>query len=63
MQKYVTEFALKSVDYHAFKGVFEAMVKDIYKEKANEEVLSKIDWEKWITSRGKPINRVCQKIC
>ena len=55
MQKYVTEFALKSVDYHAFKGVFEAMVKDIYKEKANEEVLSKIDWEKWITSRGKPI--------
>lgn len=55
MQKYVTDFALKSVDYTAFKGVFEGMVKDIYKDKAEEEVLSKIDWEKWITSKGKPI--------
>ena len=55
MQKYVTDFALKSVDYTAFKSVFEERVKAFYGEKAQSEILSKIDWEKWIFSPGKPV--------
>lgn len=55
MQAYVTEFALKSVDYTAFKGIYERIVKELYKEKAEQEVLSKIDWDKWVNSKGFPV--------
>ena len=53
LQQYINEYALKSVDYTAFKGVFERMVKDNFKDKAESDVLSKIDWDKWLYSRGK----------
>lgn len=52
LQKYISTYALKSVTHLEFKGVFEEMVKEKFKEKAESDILSKIDWEKWLKSTG-----------
>ena len=53
MQKYIKKYRLKSVDHTAFKGVLEEVIKEKFKEKA-DEIIGKIDWEKWLYEKGIP---------
>ena len=53
MRKYIKKYRLKSVDHTAFKGVLEEVIKEKYKEKA-DEIIGKIDWDKWLYEKGIP---------
>jgi len=46
---------LKSVSHHDFRKIYEDEVKIIFGSNAENDVLSKIEWDKWITTNGQPI--------
>ena len=46
---------MKSVSHQDFRKIFEEEVKIIFGSNAENEVLSKIEWDNWITSNGQPI--------
>lgn len=57
-QEYIKRFTRKSVSYHDYIDVFNEKVKEFYGEKEAEEILKRIDWNKWIFTPG----LVCEKI-
>jgi leukotriene-A4 hydrolase len=55
LRKYINTFALKSISHQDFRKLFEEEVKNIYGANAENEILSKIDWDSWIKTKGQPI--------
>ena len=53
MRKYIKKYRLKSVDYTAFKGVLEDVIKNKFKEEG-ENIIKKIEWDKWLYEKGIP---------
>lgn len=54
-QDYIIRFTKQSISYHDYINVFTEHVNKLYSEKESEEILKKIDWEKWIFSKGELI--------
>lgn len=54
LQAYILKYSLKSISHEEFRETFEENVKLIYADKA-EEILHKVEWDKWIKTRGYPI--------
>ena len=53
LRQYFTTFKYKSIKYEDFKDFFIEKINEELPEKA-EEILKKIDWEKWIIAPGFP---------
>ena len=53
MRKYIKKYRYKSVDHTAFKEVLEDLIKEKYKDEA-ENLINKIDWDKWLYEKGIP---------
>lgn len=54
---YIIKFTNKSITYKDYISVFEEHVKKIYGNQA-DEILKKIDWDRWIFSKGDLIEKV-----
>ncbi len=54
---YIIKFTNKSITYIDYISVFEEHVKKIYGNQA-DEILKKIDWDRWIFSKGDLIQKV-----
>ena len=53
LRQYFTTFKYKSIKYEDFKEFFITKIKEELPEKS-EEILDKIDWEKWVVAPGFP---------
>ena len=54
MQEYIKKYAYMSVDYNAFKEVYEDYVNDNTEGDEGKNILNDIDWDTWLYSKGKP---------
>ncbi len=54
MQEYIKKYAFQSVDYNAFKEVYEDYVNDNTEGDEGKNILNDIDWDTWLYSKGKP---------
>ena len=54
MQEYIKKYAYMSVDYNAFKEVYEDYVTDNTEGEEGKNILNDIDWDNWLYSKGKP---------
>ena len=54
MQEYIKKYAYMSVDYNAFKEVYEDYVNDNTEGEEGKNILNDIDWDTWLYSKGKP---------
>ena len=54
MQEYIKKYAFQSVDYNAFKEVYENYVIDNTEGDDGKNILNDIDWDSWLYSKGKP---------
>ena len=54
MRIYIKEFRYKSVDYKAFKGVFEKYVNEKFDKNKAKNIIDNINWEKWLYEKGIP---------
>ena len=54
MQKYIKKFKFESVDYTAFKGVLEDVIREKFKKKQAKKIIRDIDWDKWLNEKGIP---------
>ncbi len=55
LRKYIMFYSLKSVSHHDFRKIFEEEIKNIYGSNAENEILSKIEWDNWIKTNGQPL--------
>lgn len=61
MQTYIQKYAQKSISSKDFICTYETEVKNLYGDKAESDILSKIDWDKWINTTGFPIMDITYK--
>ena len=54
MSRYIEKYKYKSVDWTAFKSVYEEYVKEKMHERIALNILNSIDWNKWVTEKGYP---------
>ena len=54
IQIYIQKYKYNSIDYKAFKEVYEQYIMENTEGKDGEEILSNVDWDLWINSYGKP---------
>ena len=54
MQEYIKKYAYMSIDYNAFKEVYEDYVTDNTEGEEGKNILNDIDWDTWLYSKGKP---------
>ena len=54
MQRYIKKYRYKSVDHTAFKEVLEEFIKEKYEENEANEIIEKIEWDKWLYEKGIP---------
>lgn len=56
-REYIIRFTNESITYKDYINVFEEQIKKIYGNDS-DEILKKIDWDKWIFSKGDLIEKV-----
>lgn len=49
---YIIRFTNKSVSYQDYINIFNENIKRIYGEKESENIIKKVDWEKWLFTPG-----------
>lgn len=57
-REYIIKFTNKSVSYQDYINVFNEHVEKIYGKKESEEILNKIDWNKWLFTTGDVIEKI-----
>jgi leukotriene-A4 hydrolase len=55
LQKWLTDFAYKSIVFQDFRNLFEQQVKTLFELSKSEEILKQIDWEAWMYTPGKTL--------
>jgi leukotriene-A4 hydrolase len=58
MQRYIKKYKYQSVDYTAFQGVLEELIREKYKKKQAKKMIKEIDWDKWLNEKGFPANKM-----
>ena len=54
MQKYIKKYRYKSVDYTAFKEVFENVIKEKFDKTKAKSIIEEINWDKFLNEKGFP---------